>query len=529
MHCFDDEIGIRDDHFNFLDESALVRGLYHNLLVRACKIRRFLDAEILVDAFDYRCTLRGRIVSIVPPSPDLEMSIRLGYVQSEQADQRTRIARILAMREGRLSIFKAADLFYDRFRDRIVQIREWPARRYVFLFPDTPDFRAFFSHDGLLVEEQIYLQGILDAELATWDEIKRFEVRKDVSVFDLLKMYRLFTFVRDVATRHLKVLLEQDPGLGYRSLVPVFRMDELQTLPGWCLPKDTIDTVIDMLSWKRGAEGVVDLQYKPILQGARYYLAPLNITGTINWYRNLAYTQKRRVINVAEEEAASRALSAALGRVSGYVRKGFTTTLGGKDIEIDVVSRFGEYLFVFECKHALHPCNVHELRTSYEHMKKAALTLTRIVDLLSRKDIEAEFYRRLGWDVAPATDIVTCIVSCNGMFPGLSISGHPIRRWTELKNMIESGTVRIGSMQVVEDDGGLGIQPDGLVERNVWGGPELTPRFLREYVRGVWLRTMLFGAMVSWERRYYLKTWELAFPTYAFDLVAAKKSIENLP
>ena len=58
IHCFDDEIGIDDSHFSFLDESALLRGLYHNVLVKACKVRRFLESEILVDAFDYRCTLR---------------------------------------------------------------------------------------------------------------------------------------------------------------------------------------------------------------------------------------------------------------------------------------------------------------------------------------------------------------------------------------------------------------------------------------------------------------------------------------
>lgn len=77
---------------------------------------------------------------------------------------------------------------------------------------------------------------------------------------------------------------------------------------------DAIDKVIDMLSWKSGASTVVDLQYRPILRAAQHFLTPMNITGTINWYRNLAYTQKRRVIDIVEEEAASRALAATLSR-----------------------------------------------------------------------------------------------------------------------------------------------------------------------------------------------------------------------
>jgi hypothetical protein len=88
IHCFDAEIGLCDDHFNLMDEPGLAADLYHKLLVKACKIRAFLAAEILVDAFDYRCTVRGHMVCVEPPYPELEMSIRLGYIQNQQASWR---------------------------------------------------------------------------------------------------------------------------------------------------------------------------------------------------------------------------------------------------------------------------------------------------------------------------------------------------------------------------------------------------------------------------------------------------------
>jgi hypothetical protein len=235
IHCFDEEIGIEDDQFNLLDEPALLRGLYHGVLVKACKIRHFLDSEILVDGFDYRCTLRGRVVSIVPPSPELEMSIRLGFIQNEQAQLRSRISQIAVITHGQPSLFKIADLFYDRCQEQIVITAEWPIRRYVFAFPDVPDFRSLFKDEGLFIEEQIYLEEILDAELATWDEVKRFEVRKGVSVLDLLKVYRLVTFIRLVAKKHLAAVLAKDPALAYRSLVPVFSTHQMKRLFGWCL------------------------------------------------------------------------------------------------------------------------------------------------------------------------------------------------------------------------------------------------------------------------------------------------------
>lgn len=528
IHCFDEDIGISDSQFNSLAEKSLIRGLVSKVVVKACKIRHFCEAEILVDAFDYRCTLRQRVVSVAPPFSELEKSIRLGYVLNEQASLRSKIDRIAAIRDGQQSLLDAADLFYDRFHDRIVTIFEQPVRRYVFQFPDVPQFRAIFSQDGLMVEESIYLKEILSSELITWDEIKRFEVQPGVSVFDLLKAYRLFMFFARVATKHLTTVLSEDPGLAYRSLVAVFKISQLEALLGWCLPKAAIDAIIGMLSWKTGAAGMVDIQYKPILNGGEYYLVPLNITGMTNWYRNLAYTQKRRAILSADEEASSRALAAALDDASDMVRKGYETVLDGERIEIDVACRFGDYLFLFECKHALLPCNIHELRTSYDHIKTGSRQLDRISRLLSRKDLEEEFYRRLKWQTRPAKELVTCIVSCNGMFPGLSVSGHPVRRWSELRNMIGSGVVRVGVVSGEQDERGPNVRTDGLIERNLWGGDKLTPAFLREYIKGNRIRDTFFDAMIPWQRSYRMENWEIVFPTFVLDGTAVEKTIRGL-
>jgi len=533
IHCFDTEIGVRDEHFDFMDEPGLIAGLYHRLLVKACKIRAFLAAEILVDAFDYRCALRADVARVAPPYPELEMSIRLGFIQNEQASWRQRIERITAVHQGQLSLYKAADLFYDRFRDQIVKLVEEPMKRYVFHYPNIPPFRAFFTEDDLLVEERLYLKEILESELVTLEELKNFEIRKGITVLDLLRVYRLFGFVSHVTKRHLASVLEGEPVLAYRSLVPVFRISQLEQMLEWCLAKEAVSAAIDMLSWTSHASETVDLQYRPILRGHQYCLTPLNTAGAINWYRNLAHTQRRRVMDLAEEEAASRAAAATLSGASPHVRKGFGTTLKGRRIEIDVLTRFGDYLFVFECKHSLLPCNVHELRTSYDHIKKAASQLTIIKELLTQKEIEAELYRRLGWALTPASEIVTCIVSCNGMFPGLAIAGHPVRRWAELQNVIESGVVRVGSIRFTRRDGGAGIEadsiePDGLVEASLWDGPELTPEFLRKYIKESLLQDSMFSAMVKVEQAYQLGKRTLVFSSFGLDAVAAQENIEKL-
>ena len=222
LYCVDDEVGIQDHHFHLIDERALRRGLYHALLVKACKVRRFREAEVMIDAFDYRCQRSGRSVRIVAPYPKLEMSIRLGFIQQEQANLRTSLDRVEAMQRGQISIFQVADEFYGRFQEEIVQLLEWPIRRYAFVLPDAPEFTSLFSHDGLFVEESLFLDEVLNSELATWEELKRFNVCGNLTVFDLLKVNRLFTFLAYVTRRCLAPVLDEEPHLAYRSLCARF-------------------------------------------------------------------------------------------------------------------------------------------------------------------------------------------------------------------------------------------------------------------------------------------------------------------
>ncbi|MDE0380978.1 MAG: hypothetical protein OXI20_17240 [Rhodospirillales bacterium] len=527
IFCFDDDVGIKDHHFHMIDEKALVRGLYHSLLVKACKVRRFREAEVMIDAFGYRCQRSGRSVRIQAPYPKMEMSIRLGFIQQEQAKLRTSLNRVEAMQRGETSIFTLADDFYDQFHEEIVQLLEWPIRRYAFALPDAPKFTSFFSHDGLLVEEGLFLDEILNTELATWEEMKRFKVRGDLTVFDLLKVNRLFIFLAYVTRKCLGPVLDDEPHLAYRSLVPVFDDDKVNTLLGWCLPQEKIRAMLSVLSWTSGTAGVIDLQYTPILRGVSHYLSPLNLTGTMNWYRNLAYTQKTRVIRWTDEDGASRDLAKAIRRVCQHVEKTFETTLGGERVEIDVICRFDDHLFIFECKHALPPCNMHELRTSYDHMKKAAKTLTRIRELLKQWQLEQQLYKRLGWNHGPALEIVTCIVSCNGMFPALSLEGHPVRRFWELTNMIESGVIRFGLVNLEEGTEGACINQDRVVERNLWDGSALTPRLLRRYIQEDLLHKPIFEAMVEVERCYRIGNSDIIFETFGLDPIALEERLKK--
>ncbi len=528
LHVFDRCVGISDDHFNYMGETGISRGLYAKILIKAAKIRAYCEAELLLDGFHYECERRGRTVRIVPPSSELEKSIRLGYVMSDQAGQPSIIARIRAMREGEVSILSVADRIYELSANDVVLLKREPISRYIFKFPDVPLFHGLFNHDGFTIEEKLYLQEVLSAELVTWDELKEFQFEGGVTFQGMLKVQRLFRFLARIASNHLRSRLETESELAYRSLVPVFSKQKLQELLGWCVGKDEAEAILRLMAFGTGSSGIVDIQYRPILDGGSHYLVPMHIAGSTNWYRNFAYTERRRVIEKVEEDGTIKKLASCLSIAPSMVQIEYETRLGGQRIELDVICRFGEFLFIFENKHSLLPCNVFELRTSYKHMKTAASQLSRITNILSDEKTELELYRRLGWKVGPAKEIVTCIVSCNGMFSGLRVDGHPVRRLRELINMVETGYVSFNSVSVTQDEKGLDVTEDAVGQYYLWNSPALRPEFLRDYIARDLLQGPMFDSMVELNRSFDLNGWQLEFQSFALDLNMVVEALDNL-
>ncbi|NTG32431.1 hypothetical protein G6L08_35410 [Agrobacterium rhizogenes] len=530
IHCIDEEIGISECHFGLIPEEQIAKGVFDKLIIKACKIRRYAEAEILIDAFDYRCIKRGRETIITAPTPELEKSIRLGYIQNEQARDQGRLMRDKSLEEGGTSVYALADQFFDRLHDRVVKRLDTPIARYTFQIPDVPPIRSMFQADAVTVEEDFYLREIGNSELVSWEELKDFEFGQGLTLLDLSKVHRLFMFLARLAMRQLAPLLEDDPVLAYRSLVPVFKEKDLKGLIGWCVKEDQVDTVLEFLSHRPGVQGIFDMQYKPIIHAQNYYLVPLHVAGMTNWYRNFARSEDHRLIDSLSTDAAERALAADLRRANcSQVAEGFETVFKKQRIEIDVVCRFGDFLFLFECKHPVLPCNAHELRTSYKHMRTGARQLSDIKSLLSDPEVEREFYRRLGWACEPADEMVTCIVSANGMFSGLRINGHPVRRMAELSNMIRTGVLRTMRGSMERRDGRPVVRTDDVIERTLWSGPTLTPEFLYEYLQNDPLSKMLFDGMLEYEQTYSLDEGRLTFVSYALDGEAVTDAIAALP
>jgi hypothetical protein len=72
--------------YRFTDVHALAspNSIYENLLIDAARINKFKEAETLIDGLPYKSNLKGCMVTVSSIDPEIEKSVRLGYMQTEQ-------------------------------------------------------------------------------------------------------------------------------------------------------------------------------------------------------------------------------------------------------------------------------------------------------------------------------------------------------------------------------------------------------------------------------------------------------------
>ena len=178
---------------------------------------------------------------------------------------------------------------------------------------------------------------------------------------------------------------------------------------------------------------------------------------------------------------AAGALRERFSRVAENVK----IRANGRELEADIVAVAERRLLVLECKSAFHPCGVHELRTSYEHLLKAKRQLDRLRDALGNGGTRDQLYRRLNWDAVPVDGILTCVVCGNRVFNGYSVGGHPVRPAYELVNMIAEGRIGVGDEFV-----------------RVWRDGEFHMEDLVDYLEGTTIHADFFDALEESTLRY---------------------------
>ena len=502
IHTFATHGVIEDRQFDFIDERGIEEGVYERLLVAACKLRVYQEAELLVDVFSYSASEEGDAIHLRPDDTRLEQSIRLGYIHTESQKNLSLLRHFEEDDEPVVSLQDLSKQVYEALGTRMVRRRELPLPRYALFFPNEVDeLLAPFRGDGLFKEDAIYLDAGAKEQYARPEALLGFQLADGLTMLDVVKIRRFLNFLRELMAQKLLPLMETDPQIAIRSLLPVFRKDKLLHLLEQCVSREAAQAFLRIATYDRASSrGVFDVQYQPLILGKDHYLVPMNVLCSSDLLRNLLYTQRKKVQENDSDSSMQRLVARALRTRFRQVAEGTGLRVDGRSLEIDIVAVVERQLLLIECKSAFHPCGVHELRTSYEHLLKGRKQLDRLREALRREEVRRRLCRSLRWDFGAVDGILTCVVTGNRIFNGYAIGDHPVRPAYEMINMVVRGTVQIGDEEFC-----------------VWRNSHFEPQDLLDYLAGSTVHADLFGAFEDATRSYVLGGATMNVWTYVLD------------
>jgi hypothetical protein len=448
LRLFQECVGLKQMHFGMADESSVEKPFYEELLVDSAKMCEFHNVEVLIDAFPYRAIVDGKIVKVESVDPLLEKSIKIGYMQvifqsyirAASLRQEEHSAEPVA-----LSMTRFAKECFDHAGEELVTLVQNPRPRYVMMLPTNHELFEPFSADHLFLEDLSYLKMLGIEDYIAENVVVELPVKGNITVIDIIKVQRFIRFAHlcflEAFNRH-----PMEAGrakIQLQSCIPVFKADALLQLLSQLLPSFKAEEMLTLLTCDTASAKYIDLQYMPIISAkGRYMFAPAVLANS-NLVRNLLCHNSERLTLRDKTDPMQTALADALKRAGFLVKIELKRRVEGRELEIDILAYRDECLFIFECKNAYHPCNVYEMRNSYEHITHAAKQLEKRKAWLLDQSKQQALFQSLGWDIEPTNRVMTCIAIGNRVFNGYECAGHPVRQVRELVNVLESGEVVI--------------------------------------------------------------------------------------
>ncbi|MCW3838165.1 hypothetical protein ACFQ1E_19325 [Sphingomonas canadensis] len=269
---------IHDECCNFIDIEGILpeATVYERLLLAAVRLTKFTDAEKLIDGLPFEAELEGETVRIFSSDPDIERSIRLGYIQSQ--NQAWIRARHLNGSDPPPSVREFIEKgFEEQVFDSLIELVATPVKRLRLMLPSAPQVFELFSRDDMFRDE---VENLLHLDVDSFVRLDPYEqVTEGVTAIDIFKLQRYFNFISCVYQKKLEGIPDEAERyyLTFASTVLIVTHDSLfEQMQLIFADAEKTRAIIDLLTMKAGA-GHLDLQYAPLLDlGSHYAIAPHN-------------------------------------------------------------------------------------------------------------------------------------------------------------------------------------------------------------------------------------------------------------
>ena len=433
-------VGLNESMTVFIDEKGIRSGIFEHMLLAANRINELRDAEVMLDCFPYVAEKVPEGVRISAIEDRFEQSVKLGYIQ---VDMQQRVRHAEEQREADVikGIRDHAREFYRQLGSQLIQRKRQPLDRYIMKIPLLPAFIDLINDPRLYREELGYLSSMATDAFNQMEWLETREVAKNITVRDIIKAQRIFTFV---STAFFEALDQPDPEgnvLDMRSRLPVFPEQSLRKLLGAFFGSEQAEQILKLLSFDPRSGDYFDIQYTPLLCFGSNFILPMGILTSSDLVRGVLYRQRNRLLPVGGSDPMQVSLAKALTSQGFSVACEVKTFVDGRDLEIDILAVLDGNLIIFECKNSFHPCSPQEMRTNYDHVLKGGKQLSRALNWIETAGVREELFKRLGWSVQQLKSIKTCVVTANRLFNGYSIDTHPVRQAHEMHNFLKEGKI----------------------------------------------------------------------------------------
>ncbi len=436
--------GITELNASLWDTGGICRGRYYEILKRAAALRQFTAVEVLVNSFNYRCTKNENgVLTVSPPSPEVEKGIRLGYIDNEM--QRNRL-KIESEQLGAATIKELGQTLHSVMtRKGLIRLMDTPIARVRFEYPLIPELLNALSDVGYAKEE---LPGAEESEEKyglTPEDTMKYVVGKHLTLHDIRMVMRLSMVLATCVAVEFSQRRGQDDIVANSAVTTLRNDDALDTLLGTVLKPEAAKEFRNLFRWPPDSDDLplhFDIQYRPLLSTGHEWQLPMFIFCSSDLQRAAFMLTGKRPsagTNLIENQLVS-----AFREVGHRAESGIKLHSGGDVVgEMDVAALIDDTVLILECKDPLLPCSMFELRTSLDHCEKAATQLDRNLVVLEQASQREFVLSRLGATGQSVNHVVTGIVAGNRLFTGWRVGGHLVTSPRNLMNLIRSGEISI--------------------------------------------------------------------------------------
>lgn len=311
----------------------------------------------------------------------------------------------------------------------------------------SPKLAQLFSDGKYFLEDLSMFESLGWEEYIEPIEVPDAIVDGNITVHDLIKVQRLFKFMHQgllhAVERH--VPYNEQAGLYMKSCLPTFSHAKLINILAFAVGDAKASAILPLLTADLAASDL-DIYYTPLIQAHGWYMLPMAIISNVNLTRNLLCKLRNRMVPVGPDriDRMQSELALALRKAGFRVAEEINLTVGKNKLEVDLLAWKDEHVFIFECKNTYHPCNIYELRNTYDAMAGASAQLTLRQNWLEDAVNRRGLFGRIGWNTPESMTVYTCIALGNRVFNGYKFDErHPVRQVHELCGLLNFGYVEM--------------------------------------------------------------------------------------